>query len=175
MGNNPRRFSEHEVAKQKAAVLRGRMLGSSFTGIAAALSEDTADGRPIDEATVRRRYKAAIDEYKVPRAEWDSYRNRQLAEIEAAKDEVMTAILQWSRLDDTKDLVQPIAALVKLQERADRVIGFPESAPPPPPANAGALDYVRTIVSNQAAHKALLASMRTIETEILNTVEIEDE
>ena len=58
-------------------------------------------------------------------------------------------------------------ALVRLQGRADTVIGFPADPPAPPPANAGALSYVRSIVTNQPAHKAMLASMRAIEAEIL--------
>ena len=172
---NPNRFSEHDIARQKAEVLRGRMIGVSFAALARNLSEKTPDGEPIDEATVRRRYKAAVADYAVPRGQWEEYRNQQLAQITTATEKAMQAIVGWdTRLNDPKDLVGPLAALVKLQERADRVIGFPQEAPAPPPANAGALDYARSIVTNQVAHKAMLASMKMIETEILD-VEILDE
>lgn len=155
-------------------MLRGRMVGATFAAIAAGLSRETKDGQPVDEATVRRRYQSAIEDYRVPRAEWERYRGVQLAEIEAAKEKALSAILGWNRSQPPGDLSGPIASLVRLQERADRVIGFPQEAPAPPPANAGALDYVRSIVTNQVAHKAMLASMKMIETEILD-VEILDE
>ena len=49
---------------------------------------------------------------------------------------------------------------------ADTIVGFPADPSASLPANAGALSYVRSIVTNQPAHKAMLAGMSAIETEI---------
>jgi hypothetical protein len=175
MTRNPRRFSDHEVAEQKAEVLRGRMVGATFAAITEKLSAKTSDGAPLDIATVRRRYQAAVEEYEVPRAEWDAYRNTQLAEVRAATDKAMAGIIAWNpRNGEAKDVAPLMAALVRLQERADRVIGFPVEAPAPPPANADARAYVLNIVTNPVAHQAMLTSMRAIEAETIDAEVVDD-
>jgi len=176
VARNPKRFNEEEIAKQKALALTARMSGVSWVGIADEISKTTSDGKPIDEATVRRRYRSAIEDYQVPREEWESYKLKQLAQLELAQSQVMSAILTWRRsVNDHQELTGPISALVRLQERVDRVIGFPSDPPPPPPANAEARGYVLDIVTNQVAHQAMLASMRAIEAQVIDAEVVKDD
>ena len=170
MPRSPHRFNEQHVEQQKAIALRARLGGSTWPQIAQELTDASPDGLPVDRETARRRYKSALTDFRVPREEWEMYRNKQLAELEIAANKTMSAVLAWDVANHSQvsDLVGLTSALVRLQARADTVIGFPPEAPPPPPANAGALGYVRGIVTNQVAHKAMLASMRAIEAEILN-------
>ncbi|MDB9846017.1 hypothetical protein OAC41_04570 [Acidimicrobiales bacterium] len=174
MPRSPHRFNDQQVEQQKAIALRSRQRGATWPEVADELTKVSPDGLPVDRETARRRYKSALTDFRVPREEWEMYRNKQLAELEVATTKVMTAVmtavLAWDidNGDEVNALAGLTGALVRLQARADTVIGFPVDPPAPPPANAGALDYVRRIVTNQPAHKAMLASMRAIEAEILH-------
>ena len=173
---DPNRFSDAEVVVQKAAVLRARMAGATWDNIAISLTKESPDGQPVDASTARRRYESAIQAYEVPRSEWDRYRNNQLAQIELALEKVMASVLTWNpRTDDASSLTGPLGLLVRLQERADRVIGFPEDPPPPPPASNDARSYVLNIVSNPVAHAAMLGAMRSIEEEVIQAEIVEEE
>ena len=167
---SPHRFNDQQVEEQKAIALRSRQRGATWPEVADELTKVSPDGLPVDRETARRRYRSALTDFRVPREEWEMYRNKQLAELEVATTKVMTAVSAWDidNGDEVNALAGLTGALVRLQARADTVIGFPVDPPAPPPANAGALDYVRRIVTNQPAHKAMLASMRAIEAEILH-------
>jgi hypothetical protein len=88
----------------------------------------------------------------------------------------MSAVLSWDvdNGDQVSDLAGLTSALVRIQGRADTVIGFPVDAPPPPP-DTGARDYVLNIVSNPIAHQAMLGVMKSIEQDVLQGVIIDDD
>ena len=74
----------------------------------------------------------------MPRDEWETYRNKQLTDIETATTKVMSAVQLWDidNCDQVSDLAGFTGALVRLQARADTVIGFPTEPPAPPPGCA---------------------------------------
>ena len=125
MPRSPHRFNDQQVEEQKAIALRARQRGATWPEVAQELTDASPDGLPVDRETARRRYRSALTDFQVPREDWETYRNKQLAELETATTKVMSAVLLWDvdNGDQVSDLAGLTSALVRLQARADTVTG----------------------------------------------------
>lgn len=163
MARSPHRFNDLQIEEQKALALRSRLGGATWPEVAQRLSDESPDGLSIDRQTARRRYLDALTDFRVPRDEWQTYRDKQLAELELAVAKVVSALLAWQvGIDDARQLVGLTGGLVRLQDRSDTVVGFPTGPLAPPSTDGGARDYALNMVTNPEAHSALLSAMSDI-------------
>ena len=97
MPRSPHRFNDQQVEEQKAIALRSRQRRRYMARKCAEELTEVSHlmGCLIDRETARRRDKSALTDFRVPREEWELYRNKQLAELEVATTKVMTAVLSW--------------------------------------------------------------------------------
>lgn len=163
--HDPNRFTAAEVEAQKDAALRLFMGNQTQEHIAAELTTSLGDGRTVSRMTAARRVKAAIDDMR-PHDDWQAYRTRQLAELKVSRQQVMTAITTWTGESGTTELCGPLNALIRLQERESVLVGLDRVDPTLAVRDDSARNYVLNIVTNPVKHQAMMAAMRSIESDV---------
>mgnify|MGYP000159180503 FL=1 len=173
MARNPKRFTEPQVEHQKLVVWRMREVGKFWHEIAAELSKDSPDGKPISRTTVRERYDAALADHKISRAEWDALRHRQLGQIDAALSKTMQAILDWDG-GEVADLAAAARTLITLQERQSKVAGLPEDQTPELEPSAGRA-AVYAFITNPAAMGKAARALEQVRAEVIDAELVDDD
>lgn len=114
------RHKEVKHQQERNDALRLYMVGLPYRDIAEEL------GLPL--STAYRRVQEAIDDMR-PHADWEQYTARQLGELKAAREELMSGILDHT-VTDFAGRVSAIKVLCQVHEREARLIGLDKMPTP---------------------------------------------